>query len=299
MVWLNFIRSSIFLVLILAVSDASAANWRFVNVIANKPWCDFEMPLNLYLRSAEFLTEVGYDNAGCVHAIEISGSITIDDIGRLDSLLSFYRSNAKVNRPFSIHLDSPGGSVSAALAIAAEMRDSDSPLYQMGSFVGQRKQCLSSCTFILAAGFQRGASGRVGIHRPRFLPGEFENMGYENLQGAYQGLYEQLSTFFRAANIHPSFVDAMWGVPSSDIRYLTNADLSFFRLTGTDLIRQEEQNLNLIRACGESGPSLKRDFMSVINTQCTESNGKVDSECFANVLDAHPYGACYKRMYGN
>jgi hypothetical protein len=135
------------------------------------------MPLKLYLRSADFLREVGYDNAGCVHAIEISGTITIDDIGRLDSLSSFYRSNSEIDRPFSIHLDSPGGSVSAALAIAAEMRDSDSPLYQMGTFVGQRKQCLSSCTFILAAGFQRTVSGHVGIHRPRFLPGEFERMG--------------------------------------------------------------------------------------------------------------------------
>jgi hypothetical protein len=297
--WQIFIRSSIFLVLIIAVSDASAATWRFVNVIANKPWCEFKMPLNLYLRSADFLREVGYDNAGCVHAIEISGTITIDDIGRLDSLSSFYRSNSEIDRPFSIDLDSPGGSVSAALAIAAEMRDSDSPLYQMGTFVGQRKQCLSSCTLILAAGFQRTVIGRVGIHRPRFLPGEFERMGYESLQAAYEGLYEQLSTFFRGANIHPSFIDAMWAVPSSDIRYLTDADLSFFRLKGTDLIRQEEQTLKLIRACGESGPGLQRNFMSLIKERCTEPNGKVDSECFASALETHPYGACYKRMYGN
>lgn len=294
--WQDSIKALVLVVLVSTAPNGFAASWKFVNAIADKPWCEFEMPLQVYLKSADFLAEIRRQDSGCIHSMAISGSITIEDIERLDSLVSFYNSNPRVDRPFSINLNSPGGSVSAALAIASSMRDPHSPLYQVGTFVGQNSQCLSSCTYILAAGFQRSVFGEVGIHRPRFLPGDFENMGYENLQAAYSGLYDHLSTFFSAANLHPSFIDAMWNVPSSEIRMLSKSDLSLFRLSGTDLVRQEEQILKLIQACGEAGPNLKRDFKSVIGDRCTEANGKVDTDCFANTLKNHPYGECYERL---
>jgi len=280
------------------VSNASAANWEFENVMAGKSRCEFKLPLRFYVRSTQSLEKISLEKSGCAHSLNISEAIKIEDKDRLESLVSFYRSNPEIDPPVTIHLDSVGGSVSASLAIAREIRDPQSPLYGIHTFVGENDRCLSSCVFILAAGFRRSVAGEVGVHRPRFIPGDIANMGYEDLQSAYNGIYDQLSFFFRKTNIHPNFIDAMWQVPSSDIRYLSESELSFYRLEGTDLVAQEQKILELIQACGDSGPSLERDFLGVIESQCTSANGKVNSECFSKVLDTHPYGDCLELSSG-
>lgn len=296
--WRINVRCLTAFVLLAMTSNALCATWRFVNVLADNPRCELDMSFYPYIAVASSIHVVKKDT-NCVHALVLSGPITLSDTENLAKLINFYRSNPDIRAPITIQLDSPGGSVSAALAIASEMRNPDSPMYQAGSFVGQHEQCLSSCVLILAAGFDRSVFGKVGIHRPRFLEGEFKEMGYETLQSAYIGLYEKISQFLAMANIHPSLIDAMWNVPSSDIRYLNREELLFFRLTGKDLVKQEEHTLRLIRVCGELGPSHERDFMAAVNARCTEMNGKIDGDCFYSILRDHPFGTCWWRMNGD
>lgn len=296
----NTLRLVLLLCLFVCVPGlAQAASWSFSNVVSNRPLCDFDLSFDQYLESGTFLRELKTEVGSCAHALKLSGEIDESDMQYLTRLISFYRSNPEVGVPMFIHLNSPGGSVSVALQIAHQIRSPSSPLYQLRGAVAQDANCLSSCVLILAATFDRSVFGKVGIHRPRFMPDEYEKMGYENLQAAYNGLYDELSRFFRNANIHPAFIDEMWAIPSVDIRILSDDELKFFRLDGADLVLEEQRTMDLIRVCGESGPEQKASFEDIVSGVCADSRGKIDSSCFNEIFDLHPYADCHRKLYGD
>lgn len=86
-----------------------------------------------------------------------------------------------------------------------------------------RDQCLSACVIILAGSYyrSRAVAGTVGIHRPYFVEDENLELSYSDLQAAYDALYDELSSLFDRWNLPKSLIDAMYAVPSDEVRILT------------------------------------------------------------------------------
>jgi hypothetical protein len=95
--------------------------------------------------------------------ISISGVITQGTADRvLDEL------KAMPGPVVTIHLDSPGGDVSAALQINEALKRSDSLVV---TSVADEARCMSSCTLIFAAGDRRlaGQRSRFRFHAPLYV----------------------------------------------------------------------------------------------------------------------------------
>ncbi|WP_158043454.1 ATP-dependent Clp protease proteolytic subunit [Skermanella pratensis] len=95
--------------------------------------------------------------------IEISGIITQATADRvLDQL------NAASGPEVRLHLDSPGGDVSAALQIHDKLQAGD---WTVMTSVADTAQCMSSCTLIFAAGDHRlaGPKSRFRFHAPLYV----------------------------------------------------------------------------------------------------------------------------------
>ena len=113
-------------------------------------------------------------------------------------------------------------------------------------------KCYSACVFILAGSYRRLVGGSVGIHRPYFIGDEYLQMGYTNLQQAYDGLYEQLSALFKQWNLSRLLIDDLFVVPSSELHVLTDRELSAYGLNSDDRVLDEEWNAKVRASCGEA-----------------------------------------------
>ncbi|MGM9490575.1 ATP-dependent Clp protease proteolytic subunit [Ideonella sp. YS5] len=102
-----------------------------------------------------------------------------------------------------VRLDSPGGRVFEAQAIAAEIRRRGLDTYAEGL-------CASACTMLLLAGHDRGAApqARIGFHRPQFAGLDDEQIGDSHaLLAAYREA--GLGAAF-VARVRATRSDAMW-----------------------------------------------------------------------------------------
>ena len=123
--------------------------------------------------------------------IEISGIITQATANRvLDQL------NAASGPTVRLHLDSPGGDVSAALQIHERLRTGG---WTVTTSVADTAQCMSSCTLIFTAGDHRlaGPRSRFRFHAPLYvgrlpLPGPvvdlIEGMTRRGIANTYSGV---------------------------------------------------------------------------------------------------------------
>jgi hypothetical protein len=102
-----------------------------------------------------------------------------------------------------VRLDSPGGRVFEAQAIAAEIRHRGLDTYADGL-------CASACTMLLLAGHDRGAApqARIGFHRPQFAGLDDEQVGESHaLLAAYREA--GLGAAF-VARVRATRSDTMW-----------------------------------------------------------------------------------------
>jgi hypothetical protein len=279
-------------------ASALAASWSvFADVVTDddSTICKFEITIDMYMAS-----EREFENLddSCSYSIKITGSLALEDIDVLRKLTKVLSANPRVKRPSDIQIDSPGGSIVAAVLIAQEIRTRDSPFYGLGSAVLADGKCYSSCVFIIAGSFRRHIFGEMGIHRPRFVGDEYSLMGYGSLQEAYSGLYGELKKFLSNTNIHPSLIDDMWMVPSSELQVLSEAQMTRYGLNNHDIILEEQRLLNIVAACGEQAPQIEKAFKQQVSSLCADSTGLINGDCYQTVLKRHPWGECDQKLYG-
>nr|WP_320136669.1 hypothetical protein [uncultured Amphritea sp.] len=249
--------------------------------------CDYQIPINAFPMALE-------DDPECLsslYIIKLTGQITSKDaiaIERLNSRSVRY-AGTKPYGPYIVELDSSGGSVMAALAIGHNFRDEWGFVPQMR--VEADAECHSSCVLILAAGLDRQVAGDIGIHRPRLNQYDKDQLNYQSLSSVYKKLHYLLTDYFIKTNIHPSFVDDMWSIPSSDLKILSRSELSRYRLSEKDLVYKEKEDLELIRKCGGQAVKQKEDFWRKYSNTCRED----DLKCFHRMLDQHPFGSCLRK----
>lgn len=96
--------------------------------------------------------------------LTLTGMIAPGDADRIGKLIAT-RLEGRTGALPRVVLNSPGGSVSDALALGRALRDTG-----LATIVGATDICLSACPYILAAGTERTVAdgGRVGVHQHYF-----------------------------------------------------------------------------------------------------------------------------------
>jgi hypothetical protein len=154
--------------------DPREAVPRFADPVTNP---NINLPDNLPSR-LEFTL---LDEPGIGTVVMMNGAI---DPGDADRLATYLTSLDPV--PATVAINSPGGSVEAALAIGTLLRDRS-----LNTAILPGMACLSACPYILAGGVERrvSLSGAVGLHQhyyetPGYMPVFFAVENIQRSQGA-------------------------------------------------------------------------------------------------------------------
>ncbi|HEY1806822.1 MAG TPA: hypothetical protein VGG45_20295 [Terracidiphilus sp.] len=243
---------SLMLMLISALwfSDANSAVWVSPSPFAQDDQCRWSLSVDQFL---------GYPNTertglqrACGITFLINGEITEDDASKFTKLVNWSDGLYKRGKGGVAHvfLNSEGGSVFAAINIAKAIRASASMRAAGDTTIPVGGGCYSACVIVLAGGYRRLVLGKVGIHRPFFVGNEYEQMGYKNLEQAYDRLYSELATLFKRWNLSRSLVDDMFAVASTDVHVLNEQELDSYGLSKDDWVLTEQHDAEVRAACG-------------------------------------------------
>jgi hypothetical protein len=135
-----------------------------------------------------------------------------------------------------VYLDSPGGSVSAGIAMGKLLRQ-----YAAVAWVNKGAMCASSCVFVLAGGVQRNLvnNGQIIIHRPYFEPDMFGKLDYSESQGRYAVVTEIVRKYLTEMGMDERLFNEMMRVPSNDGVLLGRDYAETLRLVGKDPAYEE------------------------------------------------------------
>jgi hypothetical protein len=179
--------------------------------------------------SAAVAAQVGIepsDTSGARFKIVISGPIN------LATLVDFSRTLvdpriAKTRAP-TVELDSPGGSIPAAMAIGSLVRGGG-----LGAVVARQRACNSACALILVAGVERNAgAGSVSIHRPRLEAGRAVDPMHLRKRDHYDAVLADVRDYLKRMGPGDRLLDAMLAVPSNRMKALSLRELRTFGLSG-------------------------------------------------------------------
>jgi len=140
----------------------------------------------------------------------------------------------------TIRLDSPGGSVSAAMEVGRLLR-----MNRMTAFVDPYASCLSACVLIYAgavARFGYNELARVGIHQPYF-PVPSQKINADTVRKDYNTMLQDIRAYLREMNVSERLADEMMKTSPSRVRYLTEEEQESFGLSVIDPIERETSAL--------------------------------------------------------
>jgi len=187
-----------------------------------------------------------FENNECTYIINLNGTIKVGDAKSFDNFINYYRkrfSDGSCNRNLypkdfkffsTIYVDSNGGDVAEAMKIGYIIREN-----KFHVMVGNKKQCLSSCVFILASGVRRDSAGRVGIHKPYFSDLN-EKMNVVEIRKIREENLNKIKEYLKFMDISESMLDAMLSVEPNKMKILSDKELEHFRLSIPDANYEEK-----------------------------------------------------------
>jgi hypothetical protein len=113
-------------------------------------------------------------------------------------------------------LNSEGGDLVAAMEIGQIIRSRS-----LLTDVGGTARCASACVFILAAGVDRSAYGKIGIHRPHFDDRYFADLTLAQARAKYEQLQTMARSYLREMGMPDDLYIEMMRIPSDGIRWLS------------------------------------------------------------------------------
>jgi hypothetical protein len=214
-----------------------------------------------------FILVVGQANAGVagrvdcdqktkfclINGLTINGTIDDTTTAALSQLIETFgrQRDPKVQTAdltgTTIKLDSPGGSVPAAMAIGRLLR-----MNRMKAFVDPYASCLSSCVLIYAGAvtrFGQNELARVGIHQPYF-PVPSQQVDADTVRKSYVALLSNIRAYLREMNVSEHLADEMMKISPSNVRYLTADEQEQFGLSLIDPIERETSALEQAQKLG-------------------------------------------------
>jgi hypothetical protein len=189
-------------------------------------------------------------SAGCdLKNAKITGVIdasTVDKVKRIvdETLRLADREKKAASFSWSVELDSPGGSVTAAMAIGRLFRKN-----RVWVIVPHWAVCHSACVLIYAGAVRRMTAGKIGIHRPYFEVPRQE-VSSENVKELYQRMLQDIRSYFREMNVSEQLADAMLRIEPQNVRLLNETALNSYGLTDTDPIEDETFDLEMAQMYG-------------------------------------------------
>lgn len=121
--------------------------------------------------------------------------------------------------------DSPGGNVYAAMRFGRAIRSMG-----MGTLQTRSLECASACAMAFLGGAKRMAeSGSIGVHRSSFAPEM--NLSSSAAVAAIQAGTADLITYLVEMGVDPRLMQLALSVDSTDMRYLTSAEMTDYRVT--------------------------------------------------------------------
>ena len=189
---------------------------------------------------------------------------TVDELMRLDNETRLQASTKKMPVTKAIiYLDSPGGSVSAAVALGRHFRSQ-----RFLAVVPADAKCLSACVLVLAGATNRGIypDAKVGIHRP-YLEVPQQQISRDAISALYQRMLQDIRSYFREMNVSEQLADAMLRVEPENMRLLNKTELESYGLTQRDPIDREVEELKAAQQLGVSRIEYMRR-MNLIDRAC-------------------------------
>jgi hypothetical protein len=181
------------------------------------------------------------DRGTCGLVLEIRGQIDASTFNKFKRLVDDTRRRAESQKwyiyPPWVNLNSPGGSVAAAMAIGRILRSE-----QAHAIVDDNAVCYSACVLVLAGATGRVMGGKIGIHRP-YLEVPQQQVTPESVRDLYQKLLQDIRSYFREMNVSEQLADAMLRINPENMRVLNDAQLNAYGLTFDDPIAQETRDL--------------------------------------------------------
>jgi ATP-dependent protease ClpP protease subunit len=216
--------------------------------------------------------------------LALKGPIDDSMAESLGSLFADFQRQADGNKQPSglahtqIRLDSPGGSVRAAMAIGRMLRK-----HRLTAVVRPGAICNSACVLIYAGAVVRHGhfnSGVIGIHQPFFeMPGR--PIDVDEIRKTYARMLEDIRSYFREMNVSEQLADEMLKTPPNAIRYLTSEEQDHFGLVIFDPIETEIANLEQTRELGIERAEFTRRQALVVKICPLNANY---SDCNAQVM---------------
>lgn len=164
-----------------------------------------------------------------------------------------------------IEINSPGGSVDAAITIGRMLRKISAPI-----FVERGASCISSCVLILAGAVSRNIDGRVAIHRP-YLNNAPQPLTSAAIQGAYDQTLQSIRLYLREMNVSDRLADDMVRIVPEQVRFLTASELDGYGLGARDPVYHETLELAQAQKYGLD----RREYMrrkAIVERECVRDS---------------------------
>lgn len=149
----------------------------------------------------------------------VRGEFTSDDN------VSAFITEALDYKPTVITFDSPGGSIETAMRFGRVIRRLGLSTLQI-----RAGQCASACTLAFMGGVVRFAEpGSIGVHQS-FFPST-SGMGAHDAVSAVQAVTAGIISYMIEMGVDPGLLQLSLSIDSSDVRYLTTAEMRQYRVT--------------------------------------------------------------------
>lgn len=218
----------------------------------------------------------------CTFDLNISGPIDDGIAAEVDAKIKEMHKDSRDVRDSMVTIDSPGGSVVAAMTIGQLLRQERLPI-----LVERNAICASSCVLILAGAVRRVVYGRVAIHRP-FLEEIPPKVTAEDIRKAYPEMLALVRAYLQEMNIADSFAEDMFAVKPEGARYLSRVELERYGLGETDKVESEIFDLEAARKLGIKRTEFMRRKLRKERV-CSSFQGREHLDCSRTVMNGEPY----------
>jgi hypothetical protein len=259
----------------------------------------------LLLSINSYALDIVYQDDGtftdfCGQQIYLIGEIKSTDgnkvVSSITSLKNKYKKKDCDYGP-NISIHSNGGDVNSAMQIGRYIKKNNMNIQvswggisfednQLKVDMDKKGICVSSCVFILAGGVNRYIASelsKVGIHRPYFT-NVVGNLSREQIKVMRDKLLQNIKSYLDEMDINPILADEMMSIPPEKIKFLTNDELTRYRLNIPDANNEESR---IAKIAGQhnitSAEYRKRDLFA--DSQCKNSSSLgYDSECKNRIM---------------
>jgi hypothetical protein len=165
-------------------------------------------------------------------AVSLTGKIDQGDVQKLQQMITRLEASTQKgafkSRVSPVYLDSPGGSVMAAMELGRFIRSK-----QIATKVVKDDNCASSCVLVFAGGVKRIPAGNVIVHS-FYSPDVLGTNDFAKAEAMYTQVSESVAAYLKEMRISSQLLEEMMRVPHSSARQLTVEQMLQWGLIGID-----------------------------------------------------------------